>query len=183
MRKSWLLALLLAGCAADGPERVVEERRSTAPAPRGDALLQRTMLAAHATTRAAMRQPPLTWDAGLADDALAYAREMARTGRFEHAVQPRGPAVQGENLWTGTRGAYRFDEMAQHWIDERSVFVDRPVPQSSTTGRFGDVGHYTQIIWPRTTRVGCAIAAGVRDEYLVCRYLPAGNVVGERAVP
>lgn len=188
MRKSWLLpvllpAALLAGCAPSGPRRVVEERPFTTPAPRGQSLLQRAMLTSHTAARAQVGQPPLTWDAGLAADALDYAREMARTGKFEHAAQPRGPAAQGENLWTGTLGAYRYQEMARHWVDERNVFVDRPVPQSSTTGKFGDVSHYTQIIWPRTQRVGCAMAANARDDFLVCRYFPAGNVVGQRAAP
>ena len=188
MRKSWLLpvllpAALLASCAPSGPERVVEERPFTTPAPRGQALLQRAMLTSHTAARAQVGQPPLTWDSGLVADALAYAREMARTGKFEHAVQPRGPTAQGENLWTGTLRAYRYGEMAQYWVDERRVFVDRPVPQSSTTGKFGDVGHYTQIIWPRTRAFGCAMAANARDEFLVCRYFPAGNVVGQRALP
>jgi hypothetical protein len=185
LRPSLIAAALLslAGCATDAPDRVVEERPFSTPAPRGAALLERAMTTMHNAARASVRQPPLTWDASLAADAAAYAREMARTGRFEHSPQPRGTPVQGENLWTGTRGAYRYDEMAQHWIDEKRVFVNRPAPGFSTTGDYRDVGHYTQIIWSRTTRFGCAMAAGPRDEYLVCRYLPGGNVVGERALP
>lgn len=183
MRKSWLLPLLLTACASDGPERIVEERPFSGPAPRGADLLERAMTTMHTAARASVRQPPLTWDASLAADAATYAQEMARTGRFEHSAQPRGHPNQGENLWTGTRGAYRYDEMAGHWIDERRVFVNRSTPDSSTTGIFRDVGHYTQIVWSRTTRFGCAMAAGKRDEFLVCRYLPTGNVVGERALP
>jgi hypothetical protein len=183
MRKSWLLPLLLAGCASEGPERVVEERPFAGPAPRGPELLERAMTTMHNAARASVRQPPLTWDASLAADAGVYAREMARTGRFEHSAQPRGNPNQGENLWTGTRGAYRYDEMAGHWIDERRLFVNRPSPDFSTTGDYRDVGHYTQIVWSRTTRFGCAMSVGPRDEYLVCRYRPAGNVVGERALP
>lgn len=185
MRKSWLIPLMLLGaCTGEAPpERVVERRPFDGPAPRGAALLQQAMTTMHNAARASVRQPPLVWDPGLADAAGAYAREMARTGRFEHSKQPRGNPNQGENLWTGTRGAYRYDEMAQHWIDERRVFVNRPSPDFSTTGDYRDAGHYTQIIWARTQRFGCAMAAGPRDEYLVCRYVPAGNVVGERALP
>jgi hypothetical protein len=183
MRKSWILAVLLTGCTADGPERVVEERPFVEDAPRGAALLRQTMLTMHNAARASVRQPPLTWDAGLATDALGYAQAMARSGRFEHSPQPRGSPVQGETLWTGTRGAYRYDEMAQHWIDERRYFVNQPAPNFSTTGDYRAVLHYTQIVWARTTRVGCAMAANARDDFLVCRYLVAGNVVGERALP
>lgn len=176
-----LILLALSACAPGAPDRVVEERPFAQPAPRGAALLRQTMVRMHDAARAEVRQPPLAWDDALAADAGRYAAEMARTGRFEHA--PLGQPPQGENLWTGTRGAYRYAEMAQHWIDEKRVFVNRPAPNFSTTGDYRHAGHYTQIIWSRTTRFGCAMAVGPRDEYLVCRYLPGGNVVGERALP
>lgn len=174
-----MLALLL-GCAG-GPERVVERRYAQAPAPRGAALLRDAMLAAHDAARTAVGVPPLRWDARLAADAQLYAAAMARTGRFEHAHQPQGPGRQGENLWTGTRGAYRYAEMVAAWADERRDFINRPTPGFSRTGRWQDVAHYTQMIWRDTTTVGCAVAAEVRDEYLVCRYSPAGNVMGRVA--
>lgn len=185
-RASMLLCLLLAACgqqSASPPPRVVEERPFAGTAPRGEPRLKRNMLTMHNATRAEVRQPVLTWSDALAADALAYARELARTGRFEHAPQPRGNPNQGENLWMGTRGAYRYEEMAGHWIDEKRVFVNRPMPNASTTGNYRDVGHYTQIIWSGTREVGCAMASNRRDDFLVCRYLPTGNVVGQRALP
>lgn len=177
--------LLLAACspAQETPDRVLEPRRSEANAPRGGARLREAMLALHNEARAAARMPPLAWDEKLAEDAEDYARDLARRGVFEHSKQPNGPAAQGENLWTGTRGAYRYEEMARHWIDERRVFVNAPIPNVSRTGRFVDAGHYSQIVWSTTTRVGCALASNRRDDYLVCRYSPAGNVWGRKALP
>jgi uncharacterized protein YkwD len=173
--------LLLAACAPQaGPERVVEPRTSAAPAPRGAALLRRAMQAGHDEARRAVGVPPLAWDAALEASARGYAEELARTARFAHAEQPQGPAREGENLWTGTRDAYRYDEMIGHWIAERRLLTGAPVPGSSSTGRFGDVAHYTQIVWRGSTRFGCAIASNARDDYLVCRYGAAGNVVGQR---
>jgi len=134
-----------------------------------------------ADARAAVGLAPLVWSDALAASARAYAGEMARTGRFAHAEQPMDRTRQGENLWTGTTGAYRYDEMIGHWVAERRDFVDAPTPGFSRTGRWQDVAHYTQIVWRGTTAVGCAIATGPRDEYLVCRYSPPGNVVGLRA--
>lgn len=187
-----VFALLLAGCGQmvpssrpgtgeSPPARVVEARPSDAPAPRGAGLLRQAMLAGHRAARAEIGLPPLAWDDRLAASALAYAQDMARTGRFQHAEQPQGPTRQGENLWTGTRGAYRYDEMMGHWVAEKRDFVNLPVPQSSRTGQFGDVAHYTQIVWARSTAVGCAMASNARDDFLVCRYSPTGNVFGERA--
>lgn len=177
--------LLLAGCGSDqsAPPRVVEPRPFAGEAPRGAPLMQRAMMTMHNTARLSARVPELAWDDGLARDAARYAQDLARSGRFEHSKQPRGNPNQGENLWTGTRGAYRYDEMARHWIDEQRFFLNNPIPNVSTTGRFEDVGHYTQIVWHGTARVGCGFASGARSDYLVCRYTPAGNVLGQKALP
>ena len=175
------LTLLLSSCA-QGPQRVVEQNPTTAPAPRGSALLRQVMLDGQNRVRAQAGVAPLQWDEALVASAREYAEEMARTRRFEHADQPHGPTREGENLWTGTRGAYRFEEMLGHWAVEGRDFVNGVTPAFSRTGKWQDVSHYTQMIWRRTTRVGCAIASNRRDDYLVCRYSPAGNVVGERTL-
>ena len=174
-----IAAGVLAGCAAE-PPRITERRTSDAPAARGAGLLRQAMLNDQNAARAAAGATPLTWSDPLAADAAAYARTLADTGRFEHAVQGQGPGREGENLWTGTRDAYSYDEMVGHWVSERKEVVDLPVPMSSRTGRFGDVGHYTQIVWRATTHVGCAMASNKTDDYLVCRYSPPGNIVGLR---
>ncbi|MEA3011869.1 MAG: hypothetical protein QOD42_414 [Sphingomonadales bacterium] len=187
MRLAILLLLLpLTACSpapggADEPTRVVEPRTSEAPAPRGPGRLRTAMLAGHNAERAALGLEPLRWSDALAADARAYAEVMARSGRFEHSPLPRGTPTQGENLWTGTRGAYSYREMVGHWVAERRFYVPVPVPGSSNSGRFGDVGHYTQIVWRGTQEVGCAEASSPSDDYVVCRYLPAGNVAGRTA--
>ena len=179
-----LMALaLLAGCsAAAPPQRVVEERSFSGQAARGSTLLRQAMIAGHNDARAAAGVPPLAWNATLAADAQAYATELARTGRFEHSREPRGAVAEGENLWTGTRGAYRYEEMVGHWVAEGQFYRPRPTPDFSTTGHWEDVAHYTQIIWRGTTEFGCAAASNATDDYLVCRYTPPGNVVGQMAL-
>lgn len=79
----------------------------------------------------------------------------------------------------GTRGAYAYGDMIGAWVAERRYYRPGKVPDNSSTAKFGDVAHYTQIIWRATTRVGCALASNSSDDYLVCRYTPAGNVVGQ----
>lgn len=178
--------LLLAACAPEQeapPPKMIEPRAFPGDAPRGQGLMRQAMVTLHNSARASVRAPELVWDDALAGDALGYARELARRDVFEHSKQPRGNPNQGENLWMGTRGAYRYDEMAQHWIDEQRFFINQPIPHASNSGRFEDVGHYTQIIWRATTRVGCGFASNRRSDYLVCRYTPAGNYVGQRAIP
>jgi hypothetical protein len=80
----------------------------------------------------------------------------------------------------GTAGAFSLEEMIGSWAAERSLFVPGAVPNVSRSGHFSDVGHYTQMIWPATTRVGCALHRARASDYLICRYAPAGNVVGAR---
>ena len=173
-------AMFVMGCA-QGPERVVERRETEAPASRGAALLKTAMLQGHNAARAAVGVPPIAWSDTLATTARAYADEMARTGKFAHARQPQDNTREGENLWTGTRYAYTYTEMIGHWVAEKRDFINGVTPNFSRTGKFEDVGHYTQIVWRNSTAVGCAIASNKTDDYLVCRYSPPGNVIGQRA--
>jgi hypothetical protein len=137
------------------------------------------VLAAHNRERAALGVAPLAWDAALAGDARAWADRLAATGTFAHApVNPRAP--QGENLWAGTRARFSVEAMVDGWAREKRRFKPGAFPDTSITGRWQDVGHYTQLIWRDTRHVGCAVARGAEEDVLVCRYARAGNWVGER---
>jgi hypothetical protein len=134
-------------------------------------------VAAHNQLRAGVAAQPAVWDARLAASADAYAAQMARSGRFAHAPAGSRPG-QGENLWMGTRGAFSVETMIGSWGSERSMFRPGQFPNVSTTGRWSDVGHYTQIIWPTSVRVGCALRSSASTDYFVCRYGQSGNVFG-----
>ena len=148
------------------------------PQDRGVALLRSTMIGAHNQARRAYGVAPLAWDEALARDAAIYAKRMAQTNRFEHDPQPGRRPKQGENLWMGTRGAYSYREMIDLLVAERKYYRPGRFPAVSRTGDWSHVGHYTQIVWPASQRVGCATASNRSNDYLVCRYWPAGNIVG-----
>ena len=137
------------------------------------------VVALHNQVRAAARVRPIAWDPALAVGADAYAAELARTGRWGHSARSSRPE-QGENLWMGTRGAFGIDAMIGSWAAEGRYFRPGTFPAVSRTGNWAEVGHYTQMIWQGTTRVGCAVRSNARNDYLVCRYAPAGNVMGVR---
>jgi hypothetical protein len=143
--------------------------------------LRAIMLGMHNAERARWDVPPLTWDDALADDARIYAAQLARSGILEHAPDIGGARPVGENLWMGTRGAFGYDEMVGSFLDERSVYVARAIPDISRTGRWSDAAHYSQIVWRTTTVVGCGVASGRDFDVLVCRYDPAGNIWGRTA--
>ncbi len=177
------ILVTLAGCGGQGapaestpaPPVTLPGSPPTTP-PTGTAMLD-VMLAAHNEARAEVGVGPVELDADLNAAALAYAEELIANGRFEHSPGPSRPN-QGENLWAGTASAFSFRQMVDGWIDEDRFFKPGFFPDNSNTGNWGDVGHYTQVIWPTTTHVGCAVASNKADEYLVCRYRPGGNIVG-----
>lgn len=137
----------------------------------------RVMLDAHNRERAAVGVAPLLWDPALANAARAYARQMAASGRFAHDPANRG---QGENLWMGTRGAFSAERMVSDWASEKRMFRAGLFPAVSSTRNWADVGHYTQMVWRETTKVGCALESSRSHDYLVCRYGPGGNVMNRR---
>jgi hypothetical protein len=154
---------------------------ATQAAPDERASLNMRLLAAHNDARKAVRVAPLVWSDALTSDARNWAERLARTGQFEHAPQPAGKGAQGENLWMGTAGAYTPEDMIKAWIDEKQYYRRGRFPKVSTTGAWADVGHYTQMIWYNTIRIGCAVARGGGDDFLVCRYDPPGNWIGQDA--
>lgn len=139
------------------------------------------ILGEHNRQRALVNSPPLEWDPALAEGAHKWARYLAATNSFAHST---GPHVEttGENLWAGTKGFYQPESMVRLWADEKRHFVQGAFPNNSRTGNVSDVGHYTQLIWARTGKVGCALAEGAEEDFLVCHYKQAGNVIGEKPI-
>jgi hypothetical protein len=135
------------------------------------------ILAAHNAERARAAVPPLAWDSALAAGAAAYAQQLALSGRFEHSDRHARRGT-GENLWMGSHRAFSPEAMVGGWASEKRWFVPGVFPNNSRTGNWEDVGHYTQMIWPATQRIGCALASTPRIDYLVCRYATAGNMDG-----
>lgn len=136
------------------------------------------LLDAHNHARSQNGAQPLVWSQDLAHQAHRWAQVLASEGRMRHAPQSeRGGA--GENLWMGSAGAYSASFMVDAFVDERRNFKPGKFPHISRTGNWRDVAHYTQVVWKGTREVGCAVVKGGRDDFLVCRYWPAGNIYGE----
>ena len=172
------LALAIPATAIATPQSATIPWIDQRPQARGRDLLRSTMLVGHNQARQRYGAAPLRWDEALARDAAVYADRLARTNRFEHDPQQGRRPKQGENLWMGTRGAYSYREMIDLLVAERKYFRPGRFPGVSRTGDVSHVGHYTQIVWPTSQRVGCATASNRANDFLVCRYWPAGNVVG-----
>jgi hypothetical protein len=133
------------------------------------------------------------WSDSLAAGAQAWADYQARTGDWCHATDAEKGGSYGESLskengyWFGTaipQGSSSTESLLEGWVSEKTQYNGEPV-DSTNYLRFG---HYTQMVWRGTTQIGCATAItqegvplGAVGEtvYLVCRYSPAGNQLGQ----
>ncbi|MGF1549124.1 MAG: CAP domain-containing protein [Sphingomonadaceae bacterium] len=144
--------------------------------------LEERLLAAHNRERASLGVPALEWDPALEDSARQWGRHLAaNVGDIVHySDDPYEADPEGENLFLGTKGHFDAEAMVGAWIDEKRHYRAGVFPDNSRTGDYADVGHYTQLMWRDTERIGCAVVKDARYDYLVCRYKTAGNVFGER---
>lgn len=170
-------ATIVGGLALVGAAMAVSANASDGNAPE-----ERIWLDAHNAERAEFGVAPLRWNADLAREAQSWARRLARSERLEHSTREQRNNA-GENLWMGTARRYSPQAMIEPFVREKQYFRAGEFPRVSTTGDWSDVGHYTQIVWAETREVGCARAPGARFDVLVCRYYPAGNVIGQRIAP
>jgi len=137
------------------------------------------ILAAHNRERAMVGAPPLQWDATLAAHAASYGPTLASLRRLVHSPREGRPGER-ENLVMAWHGTLSAEGMIDLWIREKRMLQPGSIrfPAVSRTGEWEDVAHYTQMVWPSTTRVGCAIYSADWD-YLICRYSPPGNIDGK----
>jgi uncharacterized protein YkwD len=135
------------------------------------------MTAAHNRVRARLKIAPLEWSPELARFAQKWADKLARRGcDLQH--RPRtGPDAQrhGENIFAISGAPATADTVVDAWAAEAEFYDAR------TNRCKGVCGHYTQVVWRASKRVGCGMATCGDDiEVWVCNYDPRGNWNGER---
>ncbi|GBD86236.1 D-mannose binding lectin [bacterium BMS3Abin03] len=117
---------------------------------------------------------PVTWSNKLAAFAQDWADQLAANGcAFDHRPNNK----YGENLFEGTKGMYTVVNSVEAWGSEKQDYTYGPL---GTTPQSGVVGHYTQIIWRNTKKIGCGVAECNGMIIVVCNYDPSGNYTGEK---
>ncbi|KAI8904662.1 CAP domain-containing protein, partial [Gorgonomyces haynaldii] len=122
-------------------------------------------LTAHNNIRAALGLKPFKWNGNLINAATKWANQLASSGAFQHSQGRVGP--YGENLYQGSPNCVNA---VSAWLLEKKNYFGQAIGD----GNFANYGHFTQLIWPTTTDVGCATVGAVT----VCEYSPAGNMDG-----
>ena|SRR5215203_3069268 len=187
MKRGILSAAVLAVAASTG----ATGQGAFAPMSAGaTGQLAERLLAAQNRERLAVGHAPLVWDPQLAASAASYGPVLASMRRLVHSPRESRPG-QRENLAMAVHGTLSPEQLIGLWSSEKLLlqpgssgpscpkqFGCLSFPPVSRTGNWVDVGHYTQMVWPTTTRVGCAVFAADWD-YLICRYSPPGNIDGK----
>ncbi len=142
----------------------------------------RQFLNYHNEKRAEVGVGPLEWSSELAREAQAWADHLAENGKLVH--RPRiGPNAtrHGENLAAGYGNGFGIMSGAATWYNEKNQYrAGSPVTNFS----YKKTGHYTQMVWRDTTRLGAGYAIGLRGNLkgwliVVCNYDPPGNFIGK----
>jgi pathogenesis-related protein 1 len=150
-----------------------------------DGELKAKVVALHNKYRAEVGVPPVKWSGTVQKSSEEWALHLAENEglRMVHA-KSKGP--YGENLsggpgvWSTGKDAYTALEAAVIGFgNEKNNYNDTPV---SVDNSFYKYGHYTQIVWRTTTEIGCAVAKrkDIPGYVVVCRYNPAGNMIGQK---
>lgn len=131
----------------------------------------------------------LEWD----DEIAEVSKKIVRRCEFKHSASsertlPGYPYGLGENIFVGMSRyhSHKPGYMTQKWDEERKYY------------NYDDLtclpnkmcGHYTQVVWSSTTKIGCAIAvcpSGIKytsfsviDLISICHYGPPGNWRGRK---
>lgn len=124
----------------------------------------------------------MAWDDDVAIVAQAYADNCVYEHDDNYARLIPGRYDAGQNLAI-TSGSHSWSAMIELWHSESNHFT---FGSGSTTSE--DVGHYTQMVWAKSHKIGCGyayctnlMASGAG--FYVCNYSPAGNLAGSQNSP
>lgn len=149
-------------------EEGTDEPTSETDEPNGLEGPMAAILSAHNRARAEHCAPPLEWSEELASTAAAWTQELASRGcPLEHSQ-----SGLGENLFAATAGTQGPDHVVQVWVDERESY------DFGSGGFSMETGHFTQVVWKGTERLGCATLECNGLDMWVCNYDPPGNMRG-----
>ncbi|KAL6185421.1 hypothetical protein ACLB2K_041555 [Fragaria x ananassa] len=130
----------------------------------------------HNMVRAAKWEMPLMWDFQLERYARWWAGIRKADCKLQHSFPEDGFKL-GENIYWGSGSTWTPIDAVNTWAAAEKCYT-----YATNTCEAGQMcGHYTQIVWKSTRRVGCArVVCDDGDVFMTCNYDPPGNYIGEK---
>jgi len=131
------------------------------------------MLQQHNDYRAAHNADPLSIDPDLMDKAQAWADYLAANNKFEHTQEKYlNGEYTGENIAMMSGGEAGAIDATSMWYCEVDDYKKNPNVWVNSPA----IGHFTQVVWKDSERVGFGIATGSDGmTRVVANYGPGGN--------
>jgi pathogenesis-related protein 1 len=128
--------------------------------------------------------PPVSWDAVLADSAFNYLSKCQSADKtlVDHNANREadyralgGKDYVGENIYATTAKTAVPGDAVTSWMSEAADY--------DYATNSGNAGHYTQVVWRTSVRIGCAIVNCPQVKFnntILCDYAPGGNYNGQK---
>ncbi|WKY06934.1 hypothetical protein Q1695_006816 [Nippostrongylus brasiliensis] len=129
----------------------------------------------------AARMLKMVYDCNIEKTAMQHTRKC----RFGHSPRSSRPNL-GENVYVRWGRRETFEQAAKQscdsWFEELKTAGMPPsnILTSRVFNRPKAIGHYTQMVWQNTYKIGCAVVNCQGSMTLVtCQYGPAGNMLNQ----
>ena len=116
--------------------------------------------------RARHSVPALVADVRATEAAQEWAEELYKINILKHGNHEG----MGQNLFSNVGAEVSARKIVEYWYSEvKSYDFNDP-------GFSPDTGHFTQVVWKDTTGIGVGRVYKNRRGFVVCNYVPPGNV-------
>ncbi|RAL48833.1 hypothetical protein DM860_001153 [Cuscuta australis] len=133
--------------------------------------VQQEFVIAHNVFRATVGSPPLQWDGTLANFSRGWALERKNDCNYKVHSDNK---TYGENIFWQQYKESTPMQVVRSWFNENQFYDHKRhtckcKPERDTC----ECGHYTNLIWKTTKKVGCSGFVYCNDQrgvYVVCSY-------------
>ena len=134
----------------------------------------------HNTLRNIHSAPPLTKDTDIAKLAQNTADICKASLKLGHSGTSYNGQWMGQNLYASGGIVPKGADVTNLWYLENNNY-DYATGEAKNNAV---VGHFTQLVWKSSTKIGCAVAQGYfkgfdTGYYICCNYFPGGNILGQ----